>query len=107
MRSAWTAALERAGLDPGLHLHDLRKTFRTHMKMAGVDSFTLNEIMGHANPKIEKVYTQLNDDHLVRVIAQIPDWRWHKTATSEKVQKNRLRSGSTQPVDYLGAEGGI
>jgi integrase len=82
VRNAWAAALEKAGLDPGLHLHDLRRTFRTHMKEAGVDSFTLNEIMGHANPKIEKTYTNLSDDHLVRAIAHIPDWNSHKTSTS-------------------------
>jgi len=89
VRNAWSAALEKAGLDPGLHMHDLRRTLRTHMKMAGVDSFTLNEIMGHANPKIEKVYTQLDDDHLVRAIAHIPDWKWHKSDTSEKAQKKQ------------------
>jgi len=48
---------------------------------------------------IEKVYTQIDDDHLVRAIAQIPAWKWHKTATSEKAQKNRLRFGITQPFD--------
>jgi len=87
IRSAWASALEQAGLDPGLHLHDLRRTFRTHMKMAGVDSFTLNEIMGHANPKIEKVYTQLDDDHLVRAIGRIPEWHSHKTSTSVRGQE--------------------
>lgn len=73
--------MKRAGLDPVLHLHDLRRTFRTHMKRAGVDSFTLNEIMGHENPKIEKVYTQLDDDHLFRAIAHHPDWNSHTTRT--------------------------
>lgn len=86
VRNAWSSALEKAGLDSGLHLHDLRRTFRTHMKKAGVDSFTLNEIMGHANPKIEKVYTQLDDDHLVRAIVHVPDWKWHRTDTAEGTQ---------------------
>ncbi len=56
---------------------------------AGVDSFTLNEIMGHANPKNDKVCTQLDNDHLdlVRAIAHIPDWNSHKTSTSKREQK--------------------
>lgn len=82
IRGAWASALRKANLPPDLHLHDLRRTFRTHMKRAGVDSFTLNEIMGHANPKVEKIYTQLDDDHLARAIAHIPDWNLHKTSTS-------------------------
>jgi hypothetical protein len=59
------------------------------MKMAGVDSFTLNEIMGHINPKIEKVYTQLNDDHLFSAIEHLPAWNSHKTSTFRSGQEKR------------------
>ncbi len=70
------------------------------MKMAGVDSFTLNEIMGHANPKIESVYTQLDEHHLVRAIAYIPDWNSHKNRTSGARQKKGLRFEITQPISF-------
>lgn len=103
--------MEKAGLDLGLHLPDLRRTFRTHMKMAGVDSFTLNEIMGHANPKIEKVYTQLDNDHLVRAIAHIPDWNSHATSTKLAHPGEAKKMGcvleSRNPLFFDGAEGGI
>jgi integrase len=81
--------MEDAGLDPGLRLHDLRRAFRTYMNKVGVDSCTPNEIMGHANPKIEKVYAQLDDDHPVRAIADISDWNSHKTSTSYSGQEKR------------------
>jgi integrase len=79
LRSAWTAAPEKAGLDSGLRLHDLRRTPRTRMKMAGVDSLTWNEIMGHANPKIENVDTRLDDDQLST---------WHRTYSRLKLAQN-------------------
>lgn len=84
---AWNAVLERAGLSDDLHFHDLRQTFRSHMKMAGVDSFTLNEIDGHAYPPIERVYTQLDDEHSLKAIDRLP--KWHKTDTSCAGQERR------------------
>ena len=61
---------------------DLRRTFRPHIKMKGADSFVLNEIMGHGNPKMEKVYTQVENEALVRTMELLSDWNWHKTSTS-------------------------
>ncbi len=87
VREAFNTALETAGLDTELHFHDFRRTFRSHMKIAGVDSFTLNEIDGHANPKIEQTYTRLDDDHLFRAISHLPDWNSHKTSTSDAGQE--------------------
>ena len=78
------------------------------MPSTGVDSFTLNEIMGRANPKIEKVYTQLDDDHLVRAIAHIPDWNSRKTSTSVGGQeKGAAYWNHANPWLLIGAEGGI
>jgi len=105
-RPAWAAALKKAKLDSGFQRRDLRRTFRSHMKEAGADTFTLNEIMGHANPKIEKTYTKLSDDHLVRTMGLVPNWNSHKTSTSDGEQEKGLRYETTQPFDYLGAEEG-
>ena len=105
IRAAWDAAKVKAGIDPGLHFHDLRRTWRSHMKMAGVDSFTLNLIDGHANPKIETVYTQLDDEHMKRAIAHVPTW--HKSGTSGAGKEKGLQAESPQPLVFPGAEGGI
>jgi integrase len=101
IQGAWAAAKTKAGIDPGLHFHDLRRTFRSHMKMAGVDSFTLNLIDGHANPKIETVYTQLDDEHLKRAIAHVP--RWHKSGTSGAGKEKGLQAQGPQPIDLIGS----
>lgn len=87
--SARASALQKAGLDPGLHLHDLCRTFRTHMNPVGVDSSTLNGIMGHANPKIGKAYSRLSDDHPVRATVHIPDRNAHKTGATARRQEKR------------------
>jgi len=105
IRAAWDAAKVKAGINPGLHFHDLRRTWRSHMKMAGVDSFTLNLIDGHANPKIETVYTQLDDEHMKRAIAHVPTW--HKSGTSGAGKEKGLQAESPQPLVFPGAEGGI
>jgi integrase len=100
---AWDAAKVKAGIAPEVHFHDLRRTFRTHMKRAHVDSFILNEIMGHANPKIEANYTQINNDQLVEAISLLHS---HKTATSGAGKEKGLQAQGPQPLDLLGAEEG-
>jgi len=80
-RGAWKAALRKAGLSEDLQRRDLRRTFRTHIKMKGADSFLLNEVMGHGNPTIEKTYTQVSDEALFAVMELVPDWNPHGTST--------------------------
>ena len=105
IRAAWDAAKLKAGIDAGVHFHDLRRTFRTHMKRAHVDSFILNEIMGHANPKIEATYTQINNDQLVEAISLLPTC--HKTATSEMGKVKGPEGRNPPALVFTGAEGGI
>lgn len=70
-----------------------------------MDSFILNEIMGHANPKIEATYTQIDNDQLSEAIAHVP--KWHKTSTSGEGKKKGLQAQGPQPLVFTGAEGGI
>lgn len=98
VRPDWDDAKAATGIDPGLHFHDLRRTFRTHMKRAHADGDILNEIMGHENPKIEKTYTVVEDDQLFEAISLLPDWNSHKTSTSESGQKKRLREKPRNPL---------
>jgi len=111
IRIAFDTAKVEAGIDPDIHFHDLRRTFRSHMKMTGVDSFTLNAIDGHENPKMEKTYTQLTDEHLKQAISHVPKWqevaKSHKTAT-ERAEKEKGLEGRNPPaLVFTGAEGGI
>jgi hypothetical protein len=68
------------------------------MKMTGVDSFTLNLIDGHANPKIETVYT--HGRRAPRAIAHVP--RWHKGGTSRVSKEKGLQAQGQQPLDLVG-----
>jgi len=107
VRGAWEAAKREAGIADDIHIHDLRRTFRTHMKRRHADTYVLNEIMGHANPKIEATYTQIDNDQLVETISLLPDWNTHKTRTAGEGQEKRLEGRNPPALVFIGAEGGI
>jgi len=73
-RSAWKAAKERAGIAPGFHFHDLRHTFASHQKMAGVDDYTLMELLGHSDFTMMKRYAHLTPEHKRKAVEMLPDW---------------------------------
>jgi integrase len=81
-RSAWETAKEKAGIDPGFHLHDLRHTFASHSKMAGVDDFTLMELLGHSDFSMMKRYAHLTPEHKRKAIEMLP--KWDAKSTSPK-----------------------
>lgn len=101
-RGEWRAAIRQAGLPEDIQRRDLRRTFRTHLKMRGADSFLLNEILGHGNPAIEKIYTQVENEALVRTMGLIPDWNSHKTSTHLSDKKMRTRSEIPQTTKSTG-----
>jgi integrase len=78
---AWEAAKKKAGIDPGFHFHDLRHTFASHQKMAGVDDYTLMEIMGHSDFKMMKRYAHLTPEPWN--VEKLPDWTNNGAETGE------------------------
>lgn len=65
-------ACERAGLEPR-SLIDLRHTFASWLKNAGIDSMTIAKLMGHTNSKmVEQVYAHLTDATLRQAMEQLP-----------------------------------
>ncbi len=75
IRGAWEAAKKKAGIDPGFHFHDLRHTFASHQKMAGVDDFTLMELLGHSDMKMMKRYAHLSPEHKRKAVEALPEWK--------------------------------
>jgi integrase len=61
-----THAFHRTALKAGLkcRLHDLRHTYASHKAMAGVDPWTLKELMGHKDLKSTMLYSHLSPAHL-------------------------------------------
>ena len=74
IRVAWESAKKREGIDPGFLFHDLRHTFVSHQKMAGVDDYTPMAIMGHSDPKMMRRYAHLTPEHKRAAIARLPNW---------------------------------
>jgi integrase len=110
IRVAWEAAKKRAGIDPGFHFHDLRHTFASHQKMAGVDDYTLMAIMGHSDSKMMRRYAHLTPEHKRKAINSLPEWNSEKLGqklvrNSDSVE-NVKRSVSSESIDYIGANNG-
>lgn len=78
LRSAWETAKTRAGIPPGFHFHDLRHTFASHQKMAGVDDFTLMELLGHSDFTMMRRYAHLTPEHKRKAVEMLPDWKAQK-----------------------------
>lgn len=56
-------AVQRAGLDPAMRIHDLRHSFASLFLLDGGDIFKLSRILGHSSVTItEKTYAHLRPD---------------------------------------------
>jgi len=111
IRAAWEAAKEKAGIDSGFHFHDLRHTFASHQKMAGVDDYTLMEIMGHSDFAMMKRYAHLTPAHKRKAIEMLPEWSAKTTGPKSVPNGGRKEKGpegrNPPALVFTGAEGGI
>jgi integrase len=58
LKTAWAAALRRAGITRRLRLYDVRHTFATLAIQSSGDMRTISEIMGHSRPDTTlKIYS--------------------------------------------------
>jgi len=66
------AACKRAGIDP-VTANDLRRTFASWMKQAGVDSLAVAHLLGHSSTRmVELVYGRLNPSVYQAAVASLP-----------------------------------
>lgn len=66
-----SAACARVGIAP-ITPNDLRRSFATWLRNAGVDSASVAPLLGHANSKmVEKVYGRINLDAKTRAVAPL------------------------------------
>lgn len=61
VKTALAGACSDAGIT-GFHFHDCRHTFATRLAAAGVDAFTLAELLGHADLRMTKRYTHVIEE---------------------------------------------
>lgn len=72
IKTAWKATLARAGLDPELHVHDLRHTFATWLLLARVSEQVRDEIMGHASSAMGRRYAHVPRPEAVEAVQTLP-----------------------------------
>ena len=70
---SWTRIRLLAGLQD-LHWHDLRHTYCSWATMAGVDSATIQAVLGHSTSSLTKRYTHLSASHIMSSAAALTDW---------------------------------
>jgi integrase len=65
-------ACDNAGIER-VTPNDLRRTFASWLKQAGVDSFTVAKLMGHTSSRmVELVYGHLNDVAFINAVKRLP-----------------------------------
>ena len=110
IRVAWETAKKKAGVDPGFRFHDLRHTFASHQKMAGVDDFTLMEIMGHSDHRMMRRYAHLTPEHKRKAIEMLPEWgaknTGPKSVPNQGAQERGPEDESGQVIEIKGVNRG-
>ena len=56
---------------PEHKLYDMRTTFYTRCKECGVEDAARNEMIGHSSGELERAYTDLSDEYLIREASKI------------------------------------
>jgi len=66
-RKSFATALKKSGIF-GFRFHDLRHTFASHLRMAGLELSAIGEFLGHKSLEMTKRYAHLSPDFKARSI---------------------------------------
>ena len=70
VKKAWAGITEAAKV-PDLRWHDLRHDFASQLVMKGVPLFTVQKLLGHANPRMTQRYAKLAPDTLADAVSKL------------------------------------
>lgn len=76
-RRTFETARTKSGIRQNVDFYSFRHTARSRMAVCGVQDSAAEEIVGHEDKKMQKVYTHYEDTDLVREIAKL-DYPWIK-----------------------------
>ena len=85
IRESSTAALQRAGIEKHVTFHTLRHTFASHLVMAGVDLYTVSELLGHSSIEMTQRYAHLSPDHKRMVMDRLERY-FQEKGTADAIQ---------------------
>jgi|GEM_PF-3886885 len=66
-----TVLSKKIGIEPVVRTHDLRHTFATRLRRAGVALETVKELLGHADIKETMMYAHYQDEEGLRAVSRI------------------------------------
>jgi integrase len=91
IRRAFETACQRAGIT-GVVFHDLRHTFVTNMRRAGVDYFRIMAITGHRTMEVFKRYHTIDQDDLRQAVSQLDTYMDTTPTSPAEAIRNSLKS---------------
>jgi len=91
IRRAFETACQRASIT-SVVLHDLRHTFVTNMRRAGVDYFRIMAITGHRTMDVLKRYHTIDHNDLTHAVAQLDTYMDTTAIVAPDVSANALNS---------------
>jgi len=71
---AFARACKDAGIED-LTFHDLRHTFASRLREAGVDAITRRDLLGHSTVQMSDDYTHSSAESRLRAVESIADYR--------------------------------
>ena len=72
--------------------HALRHTFAAHLVMSGVSLYTVQLLMGHADPKETQIYAHLAPDYMAAEVARLSFAVPVPTGVADLTEERRKRA---------------
>jgi integrase len=72
IKAFWKAACKRCGVE-GVHIHDIRATYSTHLIASGESAKAVGKTMGHADAKTTMRYERIAQDRAKEIASKVDD----------------------------------